>query len=114
MRPLSQLLASIAWIGQQDQRAVEMAYEAGLAKLGPSGERTALPARQQVSFSSIDAILNELSAASPPIKRLVLEACAESITNDGQVTVSEGELLRAIADSLDCPMPPLLPGPIGR
>ena len=27
---------------------------------------------------------------------------------DGRVTVAEGELLRAIADSLDCPMPPLL------
>ena len=29
---------------------------------------------------------------------------------DGTVTIAEGELLRAVADSLGCPMPPLLPG----
>jgi hypothetical protein len=29
---------------------------------------------------------------------------------DGEVTRGEGELMRAIADSLNVPMPPLLPG----
>jgi hypothetical protein len=27
---------------------------------------------------------------------------------DGQVRVAEAELLRAIADTLDCPLPPLV------
>jgi hypothetical protein len=35
-------------------------------------------------------------------------ACAACIGADGRVTVEEGELLRAISDSLGCPMPPLL------
>ena len=38
-----------------------------------------------------------------------LDACAGCIAADGRATVEEGELLRAVADSLDCPMPPLLP-----
>ena len=33
-----------------------------------------------------------------------------AIASDGRVTIAEGELLRAISDSLGCPMPPFLPG----
>jgi hypothetical protein len=42
------------------------------------------------------------------VKKRVLEACGECIGADGRVTAAEGELLRAIADALDLPMPPLL------
>ena len=67
-----------------------------------------LPGRNQCHLATVDAALNDLAAASPGVKRRVLEGCAAAISADGQVTVAEGELLRAIADSLDCPMPPLL------
>jgi hypothetical protein len=40
----------------------------------------------------------------------LLMACAACIAADRTVTQSEGEMLRAIADALGCPMPPLLPG----
>ena len=42
-----------------------------------------------------------------PLPQLLTDA--ELIVN-GKVTIAEGELLRAISDSLGCPMPPLLPG----
>jgi Zn-dependent protease with chaperone function len=112
LKKVSYLLATIATIGQEEQAEVETAYRAGLEKIGPQAIDLPLPARQQISFSFIDSVLNDLAAASPPIKRRVLEACAATIGADGRVTVSEGELLRAIADSLDCPMPPLLSGPL--
>jgi len=38
----------------------------------------------------------------------MLAACTTCIAYDGKVTIEEAELLRAIADSLDCPLPPLL------
>ena len=44
----------------------------------------------------------------PRLKRKVLAACTTCIAYDGKVTIEEAELLRAIADSLDCPLPPLL------
>ncbi len=47
--------------------------------------------------------------ATPPLKRQVLQACAEYIAADGRVTIAEAELLRASADTLGCPMPSLLP-----
>ena len=37
-------------------------------------------------------------------------AAAACVAADHEVTVSEAELFRAIADTLDCPVPPLLPG----
>jgi hypothetical protein len=40
----------------------------------------------------------------------LLHACAVTVAADREVSVVEAELLRATADSLGCPMPPLLPG----
>jgi hypothetical protein len=40
----------------------------------------------------------------------LIDACAASISADAEVSIGEAELLRAICDMLDCPMPPLLPG----
>ena len=42
-------------------------------------------------------------------RRQSLQACAEYIVADGRVAIAEAELLRATADALGCPMPPLLP-----
>ncbi|MBW3598424.1 MAG: hypothetical protein KY475_14270, partial [Planctomycetes bacterium] len=56
---------------------------------------------------AVDEALNKLASASPQIKKRVLAAATACVAADGQVTVNEGELLRAIADSLDCPIPPL-------
>jgi hypothetical protein len=44
------------------------------------------------------------------LKQQLIGACARVIMFDREVTVDEAELLRAIADGLGCPMPPLLPG----
>ena len=57
----------------------------------------------------LDEALQKLDLASRPLKKQILMACAAAtIGADGQITVEEGELLRAISDSLDCPMPPIL------
>jgi len=47
---------------------------------------------------------------TPLLKRRLLRACGVCVSHDDQVTLREGELLRAIADALDCPMPPFLAG----
>ena len=58
----------------------------------------------------VDHALRKLDTLTPRLKRNVIRACAASIAADRQITVEEGELLRAVADSLDCPVPPFLPG----
>jgi uncharacterized tellurite resistance protein B-like protein len=56
----------------------------------------------------IDAALNRLDQAAPQIKKNLLEACTRVVGADGVVQETEAELLRAIADTLDCPMPPFV------
>ena len=49
------------------------------------------------------------------VPTIALAIGAAAILADQQVTVHEAELLRGIADSLGCPMPPALSGqPQGR
>ena len=64
--------------------------------------------RDQANLGKVDRALNECAAATPQIKKRVLQACATCIGADGKTTVEEAELLRVIGDSLDCPIPPLL------
>jgi uncharacterized tellurite resistance protein B-like protein len=57
----------------------------------------------------VDAALNRLCQAVPQIKKNVLNACAQTVAADGVIQEMEAELLRAIADTLDCPIPPFIP-----
>jgi uncharacterized tellurite resistance protein B-like protein len=38
----------------------------------------------------------------------MLSACAQTVAADGVIQEMEAEMLRAIADTLDCPMPPFV------
>jgi Zn-dependent protease with chaperone function len=62
----------------------------------------------ECSLARIDDALFVLAHTSPGIKKQLLQTCAEYIAEDGSVAVAEAELLRATADTLGCPMPPLL------
>ena len=59
-------------------------------------------------LARVDTALNRLALAVPQIKKNVLEACARVVAADGVIQETEAELLRAIADTLDCPLPPFI------
>jgi uncharacterized tellurite resistance protein B-like protein len=63
----------------------------------------------ECELEQMDAALNRLCQAVPQIKKNVLNACAQTVAADGVIQEMEAELLRAIADTLDCPMPPFIP-----
>ena len=44
----------------------------------------------------------------PQIKKNLIEACVHVVGADGLIQEREAELLRAIADTLDCPMSPFV------
>jgi len=60
--------------------------------------------------AELSVALDALAEASPAARQRLLDACAAGIAVDEDVTEEEAELLRAIAVSLHCPMPPVLPG----
>lgn len=106
------LLASLAWSSHYDvPDAARSSYEAAWGVLGlPGGVK--MPPVEACSLTSLDDALKRLNMASPSVKRSIISAAAACITADHEVTASEAELLRAVSDALECPMPPILPGPV--
>ncbi len=62
------------------------------------------------SVADLDSALKELEQLRPLDKPLLLKGLAAAMESDGTVTTQEVELFRAIADCLDCPVPPLSNG----
>lgn len=59
----------------------------------------------------LDTALNVLAEEAPHRKRWILNAALHAVSSDGELTPSEAEMMRAIGDSLDCPLPPWLTFP---
>jgi Zn-dependent protease with chaperone function len=109
---LSGLLSTLAHAGGNENRSIDAFRSAAIELFGPEGSRIELLPREQCGLKVIDAALDQLVAASPAIKRRVIEACALCIGVDQRVSIEEAELLRVISDALDCPMPPLVGKPV--
>jgi Zn-dependent protease with chaperone function len=62
---------------------------------------------EQCGVDVIGAALDRLALAAPIIKKNLLDACARVVGADGVILEAEAEVLRAVADTLDCPIPPL-------
>ena len=68
------------------------------------------PAREEdCHIDGLYLILAKLSALSPLLKEPLISACADCVVHDGVILPLEAELVRAVSESLDCPMPPLIP-----
>jgi uncharacterized tellurite resistance protein B-like protein len=104
------LISALANVGSGDAAAVQKAFEQGAPYLrAPANVDYTLLPREQCGVTQIDAALNRLAQAVPIIKKNLLEACIHTVGADGVILEGEAELLRAIADTLDCPMPPFVP-----
>lgn len=100
------VLGALAHVGSASPSDAARAFAVGLRTLGLANDNPA-PPPGGLDFASLDRALDELDAVAPQVKRRVLAACAACIASDGRVTAEEGELLRAVADALGCPVPPL-------
>jgi Zn-dependent protease with chaperone function len=103
------LLSALARVGDGKPDRVKAAFQRGVAVVGKAASVPAEPlSLAECGVDKVDAALNRFELAVPQIKRVVLNACAHTVAADGKVRAEEGELLRAIADTLDCPMPPFV------
>ncbi len=109
VRDCGVLLSATAYAGQEDAMKANAAFLQG-ANLLSRAARSEIPwlPGNQCDLSQIDTALGRLSQAAPQIKKNVLTACAQTVAADGVIQEREAELLRAIADALDCPVPPFL------
>ena len=105
-----QLISVLAHAGSDQQQAAQRAYEGSLRQLYPKGDLPPLLDRSACSLHLVDNLLNHLAQSAPALKKRLLEAAIACVAADGEVTIAEAELVRALAASLDCPLPPLRPG----
>jgi Zn-dependent protease with chaperone function len=107
------LLSILAWRGSTEDSTAEESFRRGIAELN-LGRKPAILAREKCGLNALDSSLDRLAAASPKLKKMVLKACIACISADSFISINESEMLRAIADTLDCPIPPIIPGIIGQ
>jgi hypothetical protein len=101
----SVLLSALARASQQDDDA---AFAAGARHI-PEASLQLLP-QDASGLNALDQALHDLAQVAPKQRARLVGACASCICADAAVNVTECELLRAICDMLDCPMPPLVAG----
>jgi Zn-dependent protease with chaperone function len=101
------VLSVLASASADDVMAQSTAFAAGTAQLPLLANRLAFQSGESWDFPSLDAALDRLACASGPIKQRTLLAAAHVVSHDGMILATEAELLRAVADALGCPMPPL-------
>ena len=103
------LLSALAYVGQSDPAQVEAAFRQGAAQLSYISQvELELVSAEECELSKVDVALDRLAQSAPQIKKNVLNVCAQTVAADGVIQELEAELIRAIADSLDCPLPPFV------
>ena len=108
VEPTNVVLSALARGGHRRPKRLRRLLPRECRPLDWPAARIELSPEGTTDLIQFDAALRTLDLASRPLKKQILLACAATVGADGRVTVEEGELLRAISDSIDCPMPPLL------
>ena len=98
------VLSAFAHFTPQDTAS---AFAAGTAQLPLLARELTLLGQAESGLEQVDAALDKLAVSSLVIKKRLLVATAHVIASDGTITVEEGELYRALAATLDVPMPNL-------
>ena len=100
------VLSLLGHCDKQQGSSAQDAFDAANKELGELDIR--LIDRKNLNLTQLNKALDILARLKPLKKPQLLKACAACITADQQITPTEAELFRAIADTLGCPMPPLL------
>jgi Zn-dependent protease with chaperone function len=83
------------------------AFADGAAQIPVIRDEITLLGAEASGLEQLDAALDKLALCSMPIKQRLLVAAGHVIASDGTVSMEEGELYRALAATVDCPMPTL-------
>ena len=103
------ILSRLAVAGHANPDEAAGAFHAAVKQLRIAGESAAaLEFAGETGLPDVGRAIDRFAQARPGVKRVLLDACAHCVLYDQMVTVSEGELFRAVAYALDLPVPPFL------
>jgi Zn-dependent protease with chaperone function len=104
---ISVVLSALAHASSDNPAEAARAFAEGAAQLKLVEGKIALLSEAESGLVPLDAALDKLAASSGPIKQRLLMAAAHVVSADGVLLSGEAELLRAVAASLDVPVPPI-------
>lgn len=104
LKPMSVLLSILCYSNELEGLSPSQAFKAGQELLDLKVELIPIGS---IGFELLNDALLELAELKPLKKPALLKACAAVIAADGKIAPIEVELLRAVAATIDCPMPPL-------
>ena len=108
VRDCEVVLSALANAGSGNAGEVEKAFQTGAPHLRAKADGLQLLPGEECGLEQMDTALDRLALAVPQIKKNMIEACVHVVGADGLIREREAELLRAIADTLDCPIPPFV------
>lgn len=106
------LISCLARVGHSEEDETARAFQQAMDQIQTGKPKPSLLPRADCSLKVVNSSLEKLSHGSARVKKSLLNAAMTCIAADGKVTVEESELVRAIADSIDCPIPPISVGPL--
>ena len=101
------VVCMVARRGARTEDEASAAYAAGAAVIGAPSTP---PDQATMTLSALDRALDALGEATPEAQLRLLRACLQTASHDGMIRTGEYQVVRAVADSLGLPMPPILPG----
>jgi Zn-dependent protease with chaperone function len=97
------ILSLVAYTEHQDAATAEKAFNAGKSEVGAGALQ--FVKRDHLTLDNLNTAIDELEKLKPLLKPRILKACAACIMYDQQASIRGQEILRAVASTLDCPMP---------
>ena len=100
------MFSVLAYSGNTDRDKVKQAFTkaAGQAELN----NIALLPKTEINLDLLNNAIDDLNMLNPLIKQKLLNACLVCVSADEKIVPIEMELMRAISDALECPMPLLI------
>ncbi|MGD1911445.1 MAG: M48 family metallopeptidase [Rivularia sp. (in: cyanobacteria)] len=102
------VLSALAQIGVDNPDTAAYAFSSGIFRLPGATQQEKPKTPLKCNFSDVKKSIEHLRQATPKLKQAVVDACAHTVLVDNKVTPEEGDLVRAIAMTVDCPIPPFL------
>jgi hypothetical protein len=104
---VSVVLSALAHLSTPDDAAALPVFNQGMTALESLTGKVGLTPRAQATLDRVEAACSRLESAPFSFKKQLLEAAARVAQFDGIIEPAEAELLRALAASLGCPLPPV-------
>ena len=104
------LIKLVAFAGHDEGSARQRAFDAGLSEFGSWTSPEPLPTEAPDIVGDFSRSLDVLQNLNGRAAETLVRAAAGAVLNDGQVTITEAEMLRTVCASLGCPVPPVVAG----